>query len=367
MLNEIDRKNLNYNFNFQFNAKKNRKQINKNAPQGLSANANEALFSGAAAGDIANKEDSALNTGKTDVDRRKNSSPKNNPNHENNNKDNLNAGFFSSNKNNNNNNNDCSGNNIGNGQHSGIYSNNNIRKQSHIESALLNGSNAINNSNNKFSASETLLKRFSGNSLLNSAANGNSSLDTILSLNDSESNIINHKNNNNDNSLTLALNENSTSGYIRNSSCNAKAAKGTTYNKHNNNNININVNRNLNNQSTLNDDINNNNYFNNRMEALNGKLLCKNSSCNSYAGLNKDKHQVISLPDLDKKKSFCSNGSEAASTKAKNSLNHLELLKCLKQKELEIMKAQRNCDRKNEEKMLSKELFLFFICFLSCS
>jgi hypothetical protein len=69
---------------------------------------------------------------------------------------------------------------------------------------------------------------------------------------------------------------------------------------------------------------------------------------------------IMMLIDLDKKKmSFCSNGSEAANKSGKNSTNHLELLNCLKQKELEILKAQKISERKNGEKLLSNILFNF--------
>ena len=256
----------------------------------------------------------------------------------NNNANNINAG-----RNSNNDKHDECNNGVSNGNDQN-FGNNALIAGSLNNSSYVNNTSC--NSNIRLCANDNIIKSFSGSSLLNLAANGNSSLDSIISLNDSEPGLIN----NNYNNLTLALNENSNIGYLGNN--NHSKSKGISNNNNNINGI-------LNNQNAISDEINNNNYFNHRMEALDDKLR-KNSSCNSLSVNNKDKQQVLSLPDLDKKMSFCSFGSEAANKIVKSNSSHLELLNCLKQKELEILKAQKTYDRKKEEKMLSK--ILFIIC-----
>lgn len=338
VLKEIDRKNLNYNFNFQFNSKKNKKQISKNgslASTGLShnnsGNTDSALVSGGAGCEALNKEanieDKTANT-KGSGDKRKNSFVNGN----------ANSNGLGANSN-------TAGASNGFGNLDSSNGNLDSKGASHIESPFANmnvnnsnincNSNDNNNNAGRFYSSDNLRKSFSGSSLNNIAANGYCSLDSIISLNDSEPTFISNINN-----TTLALNEASNSGYLGNNN-NAKS-KG---NVNNASDSALNHNKNNNN--------NNNNYFNNRMEALNDKHR-KNSNCNSFSVNNRDKHQGLSLPDIDKKMSFCSNGSEAANKSGKNNSSHLELLNCLKQKELEILKAQQISEKKNEEKMLSK-------------
>ena len=218
----------------------------------------------------------------------------------------------------------------------------------HNENSFSNRNMNVNSNKNHNNFNNNVSKLYSGDNL---AANGSSSLESIISLNDSEPGLTAINN------TTLALNEAPNSCYL--------ATKNNTKSK-GDSNINNCVavinskdcafNDNNNNNNNNKNNINNNNY-NNRMEALNEKMR-KNSSSNSFTLMNKDKQQGITLPDLDKKKmSFCSNGSEAANKSGKNSSNHLELLNCLKQKELEILKAQKISERKNGEKLLSNILF----------
>jgi len=373
VLKEIDRKNLNYNFNFQFNSKKNRKQqiITKNSSLGSStrlsqdgfANADGVQSSGGDAFDVAaNKEEKGAQYAKGIVEKRRNSFL-NSSNHMSRNHAtataNANANNIISSSYNFNNcnissstNNNSSNNNNNGAYHRSVHCNSNRNNSCIVEGFLINRNNAASAAaNHRLGVDDSLVKGFNVNSLINLAAYGNSSLnslDSILSLNDREpsSGIEN---------ITLTLNENSNNGYIRNNN-NSKSKLITNKNTNKNNS------QNVNNPNTINSDIENN-YFSNNMDALNDKSR-KNTSCASLAEINKDNNKqqkvLLDLPDLDKKMSLCFNEKEAANKKAKNnSKNNLELLNCLKQKELEIMNAHQTFERKEEGKMmLSKILFI---------
>jgi hypothetical protein len=328
VLKEIDRKNLNYNFNFQFNSKKNMKQLSKQFSAASTALSNSSCANTDNA-QVPGGSGALPHSDRISVDcqvkrkERKGSGDK------------CRNSFVNSNNSNN------SGN---------LNNNTNNIKNAYDASCIgdMQVNNSINNINSNFGNSfddmimdnknknEHLLKSFSGNSLLN-LANFNNSLDSIISLNDTQLSV----------NMTLGLNE-ASSGNLGNAN-NAK-------NKLNLNNKVINPNM----LSDNNVNYNNYNYLKKRMDALNDRSR-KNSSnnfngnCNKgFANAkNKDKLQKRALIDLYKKMSFCSNGSEAASKNAKSSLNNLDLMKCLKQKEVEIMKAQKIRESKTEEKMLS--------------
>jgi len=151
----------------------------------------------------------------------------------------------------------------------------------------------------------------------NTVNTNNNSLGSIISLTDSNQ------------SLNLGLNENS----YNNSGNHIYKSRSKT---------------NIISNNFINTEINSNNSFYNRMDGLIDKLK---TNANPDT-LIKEK-QILSLPDLDKKISLLSSNSDINKNTKSNS-NRLDLLNCLKQKEIEILKAQKITDIRKEDQLLCK-------------